>query len=137
MQGPDGEVVNLTEIYHVWLVQMDEINQLLISDVLKSHGYEVTECKRIDLLPSLLTQTEETPKLIVIEARAVGQQTPFFRKMLLPKMQEANITCLLTGVANAAQEASFRRWYDGPLLVGGDLDLFTETVTQLIGKAPR
>lgn len=133
IRGADGEIYDLTKKVDVWLVQLDEINLIFIADALKGQGYQVTECNRLDLLLTMLKEAEEAPKLIVIEARVVGQQTPFFRKMLLPQIEEKGTICLLTGVANETQKTSFRRWYDGPMTVGGDIDSFVEAVVELIG----
>lgn len=133
MRGADGEIYDLTQPHPVWLVQIDDINAIFISDLLKSHGYDVEECPRLDNLAAKLQEAEDPPKLIVLEARAVGQQTPYFRKMVVPQLESREIPCLLTGVANEAQENSFRRWYSGPMLVGGDLDDLLEAVTDLAG----
>jgi hypothetical protein len=76
----------------------------------------------------------ELPRLIIIEARAIGQQTPFFRKMILPVLQDLQVPCLITGVHNELQERSFRSWYDGPITAGGDLDQVLANIQALLDR---
>lgn len=136
IKGPDGQVYDLTQNVPVWLVQIDDINAIFLSDALKGRNYQVQECPRLDGLLQRLNEAEEAPKLVVFEARTVGQQTPFFRKSILPILQQDNIESLMTGVLNEAQENSFRQWYDGHMLVGGDIDEFLDKVVELIGEVP-
>jgi hypothetical protein len=136
IKGPDGQVYDLTQNVPVWLVQIDDINAIFLSDALKGRGYQVQECPRLDGLLQRINEAEEAPKLVVFEARTVGQQTPFFRKSILPTLQQNNIESLMTGVLNEAQQNSFRQWYDGHMLVGGDIDEFLDKVVELIGDVP-
>lgn len=131
IRGPNGEIMELNPTTTVWLVQMDGINQLLMSDALTSIGLAVEVCELLHELPQKLGETESIPKLIVLEARAVGQQTPFFRKMILPLLEDVQIPCLIVGVTNQVQEQLFRSWYNGPLMLGGELAQFTATVQTL------
>ena len=132
MRGPDGEIIEISSPTSIWLVQMDGINEILLTDSLKSQGFEVKTCEFLHQLQIKLGETEEFPKLIVIEARAVGQQTPFFRKMIIPLLEDIGIACLIVGVANERQAELFKAWYSGSMVIGGDLEAFTETIQSIV-----
>lgn len=134
MKGPDGEVIDLTPSIPIWLVQMDAINQILLGDVLTTNGYDISSYEQLHELPHRLSEALELPRLIIIEARAIGQQTPFFRKMILPVLQDLQVPCLITGVHNELQERSFRSWYDGPITAGGDLDQVLANIQALLDR---
>lgn len=132
MRGPDGEIVDLTDITAVWLVQMDGISEIIMSDKLKSLGCDVKTCEFLYNLPDQLSEALDFPKLIVVEARAVGQQTPFFRKTIVPLLEDVEVPCLIVGVANETQEQLFRNWYSGPMVIGGGIDAFSDAIQQLL-----
>lgn len=132
MRGPDGEIIELNPTQIIWLVQMDGINEILLTDSLKSQGLTVKTCDQLHHLPQTLEETESFPSLIVLEARAVGQQTPFFRKTIVPLLDDIGIPCLVVGVANEKQAALFRAWYQGPMVVGGELETFLETIKKFV-----
>lgn len=131
IRGPGGEMIELNPSTPVWLVQMDGINHLLMSDALSAAGFEVDSCELLHQLPQKLGDCETLPKLIVLEARSVGQQTPFFRKTIMPLLEDVQIPCLIVGVTNQVQEQLFRNWYHGPMMIGGELEQFTATVQTL------
>ncbi len=133
MRGPDGEVIDLTDRTAVWLVQMDGINEIILGDKLKSLGCDVESCEFLYNLPDQLGEAQDFPKLIIVDARAVGQQTPFFRKTIVPLLEDVEVPCLITGVANETQEQLFRGWYTGPMLIGGEVETFSAAVKQLLG----
>ncbi|HAA54964.1 MAG TPA: hypothetical protein DCE42_09415 [Myxococcales bacterium] len=133
MRSKDGRVISLTpDRMAVWLVQLEPVNQIVLEGQLDEEGYDVEAFGLLQDLPQALREAERPPKLVIVQGQAVGQQTPFFCKQVLPLLQQHEIECVLNGLREG-QEELYRTWYKGHFTRGQELEDVVRCVKKVIG----
>ena len=137
MYTSDGTMVSLTpEKTTIWLAQMDPVNQIVLQGRLDEEGYSVNSFPMLVDIPKKLKENTNPPKLMMVDARAVGQQVPFFRKMIIPILKEKGVSCLISGLTQM-QEKIYRQWYEGEVILSGDLEHVIRHIRKMIGPGLR
>jgi len=135
-RGRDGKVIDLTpQEIGVCLAQFEPLTQILLEEPLESEGYAVKNAALLQKLPELL-EKEKRVRLVVMDARAVGQQVPYIQKTLLPQLDALRMPHMILGT-NAAQRILFAKWYKGRCVDEGDLKGLIQTIKLLIGPGLR
>ncbi len=133
MYTSGGQMISLVpQKTKIWLAQMDPFNQIVLEGRLDEEGYAVQSFTHLIDLPKTLKESKDPPQLLMIDALAVAQQVPFFRKMLMPLLAERQVRCLISGLT-PIQEKMYRQWYDGETAPSGNLEEIVRHIRRIVG----